>query len=96
MIADSCTDRSSYIPGWLIKLKAFYILNCSADRMDDFVDQWADAQRHSGIKRFVLMLVQWIDENYAERIGLLTSYSDEFRSDLIQNLPRIRKQFILQ
>jgi hypothetical protein len=30
VIADSCTDRSSCIPGWITKLKAFYILNRSA------------------------------------------------------------------
>ncbi|KAN0093493.1 heterokaryon incompatibility domain containing protein [Hyaloscypha variabilis] len=46
---------------------------------------WADAQRRSGTMRFVLIVV-----------GLLTQYRDEFRCDLIQNLPRIRKRFILQ
>jgi hypothetical protein len=29
-IADSCTDRNPCIPGWIIKLKAFYILESSA------------------------------------------------------------------
>ena len=58
--------------------------------------QWADAQKRRGTKRFVLMLVQWLDEDHAERIGLLTHYRDEFQCDAIDNLPRIRKKFILQ
>lgn len=58
--------------------------------------QWADAQQRRGTKRFVLMLVHWIDDGHAERIGLLTHYRDEFRCDLIHNLPKVRKRFILQ
>lgn len=57
---------------------------------------WAETQQRTGTERFVLMLVHWIDENHAERVGLLTNYRDEFRSDLIHKLPRIRKKFILQ
>ena len=58
--------------------------------------QWADGQRHRDTKRFILMLVHWVDEDHAERIGLLTEYDDEFRCDLINNVPRIRKRFIWQ
>lgn len=57
---------------------------------------WADAQRRTGTERFVLMLVNWIDEIHAERMGLLTNYRHEFRSDRILELPRIRKRFVLQ
>lgn len=58
--------------------------------------QWADAQQRKGTKRCVLMGVHWIDENHAERTGLLTAYRDEFPCDLIQNVPRVRRKFILQ
>ncbi len=58
---------------------------------------WADARRRSGTMRFVLMLVRWIDENHAERAGRAPhELPHEFRCDLIHNLPRIQKRFILQ
>ncbi|KAL9071471.1 MAG: hypothetical protein Q9161_004188 [Pseudevernia consocians] len=57
--------------------------------------QWVDAQHRRGTKRFVLMLLHWIDKNHAERIGLLTHYRDELQCDLIHNIPRVRKRFIL-
>ncbi|KAI9685665.1 MAG: hypothetical protein M1822_004225 [Bathelium mastoideum] len=58
--------------------------------------QWQDAQKDIGTKRLLLMLVKWLDENHAERRGLLTNYADEFPSHLIGNLQRTRKRFILQ
>jgi hypothetical protein len=51
--------------------------------------QLADAQAAQRNEAIHLDLVQWIDESHAERIGLLTNYHEEFRSDLIQNLPKI-------
>ncbi|KAI9653237.1 MAG: hypothetical protein M1821_007668 [Bathelium mastoideum] len=58
--------------------------------------QWQETQKHSGTKRLLLMMVKWLDENHAERRGLLTQYWDEFPSHLIGNLRRTRRRFILQ
>lgn len=58
--------------------------------------QWVDAQHRRDTKRFVLMLLHWIDKDHAERIGLHTHYRDEFQCNLIHNIPRVRKRFILQ
>ena len=64
--------------------------------LDDLIlIQWVDAQHRRGTKRFVLMLLHWIDKDHAERIGLLTHYRHEFQCDLIHNIPRVRKIFIL-
>lgn len=57
--------------------------------------QWHDSQK-TGLKRLVLMVVEWIDDNTAERRGLLTAYRDEFRAAEIDQLPRIRKRFYLR
>jgi hypothetical protein len=60
-----------------------------------FLIQWNESQKPS-MKRVLLMLVKWIDDDHAERRGLLTNYRDEFRADLIQTIPKTRKRFLLQ
>jgi hypothetical protein len=57
--------------------------------------QWNESQPHNK-KRLLLMLLEWIDDKHAQRKGLLTSYRDEFLADRIDQMPRIRKRFILQ
>ena len=57
--------------------------------------QWK-ASPKSKKKRLVLMLLNWIDENHAERRGLLTTYDMKFSGDIVDALPRTRKRFILQ
>lgn len=57
--------------------------------------QWNESQK-SSMKRLLLMVLNWVDDNCAERTGLLTEYRDEFPADLIDQMPRIRKKFVLQ
>lgn len=57
--------------------------------------QWHESQKTS-LKRLVLMVVEWIDDNTAVRRGLLSEYRDEFRAAEIDQLPRHRKRFYLQ
>ena len=57
--------------------------------------QWDESQRGRA-KRFLLMVLRWIDDIHAERLGLLTQYRHEFPADGVDQLPRFRKQFILQ
>ena len=57
--------------------------------------QWNESQK-SSMKRLVLMVLKWIDPNNAERMGLLTEYRDEFPANLVDQMPRFRKKFILQ
>lgn len=56
--------------------------------------QWHDDTVRRGKKRLMLMVLNWIDDNHAERLGLLTQYSDEFSARWIDQLPRSCKQFI--
>ena len=57
--------------------------------------QWKESQK-SSMKRLLLMVLKWVDENHAERMGRLTAYRDEFSVNLVDQMPRIRKKFILQ
>ena len=57
--------------------------------------QWRESQRIDK-RRFLLMVLKWIDEDHAERKGLLTHYRDEFSSEWIERQPRVRKKFTLQ
>lgn len=68
------------------------------DEHEDYVlvlIQWHESQK-SNRKRFLLMVLKWIDDYHAERLGLLTGYRDEFPASWIDQLPRSRRQFILE
>src|SRR6201996_7451514 len=45
--------------------------------------QWSESQKPSKT-RLLLMLVKWIDQNRAERRGLLTNYRDEFPRKMVE------------
>jgi hypothetical protein len=56
---------------------------------------WNDSQkRHK--KRFVMMLLTWVESGRAERRGLLSDYRKEYDAGELRDLPRTRKTFILQ
>ncbi|KAF7508786.1 hypothetical protein GJ744_008663 [Endocarpon pusillum] len=54
--------------------------------------RWNESQK-SSMKRLLLMVLNWIDDDHAERMGLLTTYSEEFPTHWIDQTPRIRKKF---
>ncbi|KAI3325999.1 heterokaryon incompatibility protein-domain-containing protein [Xylariaceae sp. AK1471] len=56
---------------------------------------WNDSQRKTK-KRFVLMLLRWIQDGLAERKGLLSEYRLEHDAEALEQIPRTRKKFILQ
>ena len=57
--------------------------------------EWNDLQKPQK-KRFVLMLLRWIDDGRAERRGLLSDYKKEYDVEALRQIPRTRKTFILQ
>jgi hypothetical protein len=56
---------------------------------------WRDGQR-STRKRFVMLLLKWVEDGRAERRGLLSHYKDEYDTEALKEIPRTRKTFILQ
>jgi hypothetical protein len=61
--------------------------------------QWNDSQKQ-GKKRIVMMLLDWVAndraERRAERRGLLSDYRSEWDAEFLKRVPRMRKKFILQ
>ena len=57
--------------------------------------QWNESQK-SNMRRLLLMVLKWVDDTHAERMGLLTEYRQEFPVGWVQQLPRTRRRFILQ
>ena len=47
-------------------------------------------------RRFVMMLLEWIGPNRAERRGLLSTYDRQWDASLLNSIPRERKKVILQ
>ncbi|MCJ1261537.1 hypothetical protein MMC22_001401 [Lobaria immixta] len=57
--------------------------------------EWNDDQRSSET-RFVLMLLQWVADGIAERVGLLGEYRKSWDIRFVKSLPRKRKKFELK
>jgi hypothetical protein len=56
---------------------------------------WNDDQK-STKRRFVMLLLKWVESGRAERRGLLSGYRDEYDTEALKEIPRTRKTFILQ
>ena len=57
--------------------------------------EWNDSQKLQK-KRFVLMLLGWIEDGRAERRGLLSDCRKEYDVGALKRIPRTRKTFVLQ
>ena len=57
--------------------------------------EWNDLQKPQK-RRFVLMLLRWVEDGRAERIGLLSDYRTEYDVAALRQIPRTRKTFVLQ
>ena len=57
--------------------------------------EWNDAQKRSRM-RFVIMLLRWVTENTAERVGILSNYRTEWDVSDIRRIKRTRKKFFLR
>ena len=55
---------------------------------------WIDDQRQHK-RRFVLMLLKWVGDRRAERVGLLNEHRDEIGADTVAKLERRRMTFEL-
>lgn len=78
-------DFENELIGWTI-----------SSELDDalvLVDWEADAPE--GETRWVLMLLKWLDEDTAERVGILGKYQQTFPTKCIDKMPRRRKRFLL-
>jgi hypothetical protein len=56
---------------------------------------WNDCQRKSR-RRFIMMLVEWVEDGVAERRGLLSSYRLGYSAEVLGQIPRTRTRFMLQ
>lgn len=57
--------------------------------------EWNDRQPKPR-RRFVMMLLQWVGPERAERRGLLSTYDRQWDGSLLNGIPRERKKFVLQ
>ena len=56
---------------------------------------WSDSQPETEV-RFVLMLLRWVGDNIAERVGLLSNYHKVWDKDSVDSLSRRRVKFELR
>ncbi|KAH7176206.1 heterokaryon incompatibility protein-domain-containing protein [Dactylonectria macrodidyma] len=56
---------------------------------------WTDSQRQTQ-RRFVMMLLEWVEEGVAERRGLVSNYRAEYSAEILNQIPTARKTFILK
>jgi hypothetical protein len=56
--------------------------------------EWNDDQRAKR-KRFMLMLLMWLENGVAERRGLLGDYRSEYDGETLAKIPKSRRMFIL-
>ena len=57
--------------------------------------EWSDRQPETEV-RFVLMLLRWVGDKIAERVGLVGEYSTRWDKNLVNSLPRRRVKFELR
>jgi len=55
---------------------------------------WNDDQK-ANRKRFMLMLLMWLENGDAERRGLLGDYRSEYDSETLAKIPKFRRTFVL-
>jgi len=55
---------------------------------------WNDDQR-ANRKRFMLMLLMWLENGDAEHRGLLGDYRSEYDSETLAKIPKFRRTFVL-
>ena len=68
--------------------------------LDNFTDavvliEWNDAQKKTKM-RFVMMLLKWVTDDMAERIGILSEYRHEWNAGDVGRIERTKKRFFLQ
>jgi hypothetical protein len=56
---------------------------------------WNDSQRKAS-RRFVGMLLEWVEDGVAERRGLVSHYRLDFSAKTLREIPVTRKRFILR
>jgi Heterokaryon incompatibility protein (HET) len=56
--------------------------------------EWNDDQKAKR-KRFMLMLLTWLEDGIAERRGLLGDYRSEYDSETLAKIPKCQRAFIL-
>lgn len=56
---------------------------------------WSDGTRKNK-RRVLMLLLTWVDENIAERRGILSIYNNEFDADVLARIPKSRKTFMLR
>ncbi|KAK4176787.1 HET-domain-containing protein [Triangularia setosa] len=55
---------------------------------------WNDYQKAKK-RRFILMLLVWIEDGVAQRKGILGDYRSEYDADVLEKVPKYRRTFIL-
>lgn len=57
--------------------------------------EWTDSQPETQV-RFILMLLRWVGDNIAERVGLIGDYGEDWEKTFVDSLPRRRVKFELR
>ena len=55
---------------------------------------WRDSQRRTK-KRLVMLILKWVGSGRAERRGLMSEYKSEYDANVLRQIPRTRKTFVL-